>query len=228
MKTASVRWPQPQALGPTCLGPRLSWADGSADPGGGALAGSTPFMPAWHCQPLATNLSLQTPPHTHPVSTPTPAQPSDLRPCPMQTPTALIPSPPPGSASRPAAPQPHHQALPSCPERSRGLVSGGDLSLPHHEDVCSDGPVRKQQRLPDKDADLPRKDQNSRQETLTPAASGGSLPPACWQRSLPPLPLGPASPGSRLTRNLWLMEPGPQPQRAPAPWAGPGQSRAGR
>lgn len=103
---------------------------------------------------------------------------------------------------------------PQLPERSRGLVSRGNLSLPHHKDVCGDGPVRKQQCLPDKDADLPRRNQNNRQEAFPPpAASGCSLHPGCGQGT----PKPPSPPWSlhrlavRLTRNLWLIKPCPQP-----------------
>lgn len=145
-----------------------------------------------------TNLSLQIAPSPPPVPTssfcvfsPLISGPVPCRFPHLRTPACLqahLPSMP----SFP--PTPHsHQTLPALPrlplaspavphKRSRALVSRGDPRVSHHEDVCGDGPIRKQQCLPDKDADLPGRDQSNHQEVLhRPAASGCALHPGCWQ-----------------------------------------------
>lgn len=140
--------------------------------------------PPW-CQPgtaslRATNLSLRTSPSplSPYIQSFCPFNPhagsniSDLPACRLTCLHAHHPLPSPASAS-PASSSTPSFVLPSCPKRSRGLVSKGNLSLPHHEDVCGDGPIRKQQCLPNKDADLHRRDQSNRQEALHPPAAQG-------------------------------------------------------
>lgn len=136
VKTASVRPAQPQAPGQARLEPRLSWegrVHGSSDQGGGARAGSTTSVPAWHCQPPSHKPEPPDTPGSPPSPHILPGQPPDSRPCPAAEPQLSDPHPasklifpahlasrtPPPTAS-PASSPSSSPALPSCPKRSRG------------------------------------------------------------------------------------------------------------
>lgn len=89
------------------------------------------------------------------------------------------------------------------PPQLPSVVSHG---LPYHEDVRSDSPVRKQQRLPYEDANLSRvgEDENNHQRALYPLqVPGCSLHPGCWQGA-PHKPPRRQLLAVRLLRNLWI------------------------
>lgn len=138
-------------------------------PGGGVLAGTTTSVPAWHCQPPGTNLSLETIPSLH--------HPTPHLICLLNLgadPKTSLPLGPP--SCQPSLPPPHWPSL-AAPVRS---AQGTSACLAHHEDVRGDGPVRKQQRLPNKDTDLPRRREQPSGASLHQQPQL-PLHPGCWQ-----------------------------------------------
>lgn len=224
VNTASVRPAQPRALRQAPLGPRLGWESRAlkAWTGWGVHAGRQhPLRPAWQCQPPGRAKPANTPLPIQPQPIPLLAQRSAL------SPRSLVPSPPPGPPPQFAWPSVHppwacqpptsSPPPPAALEVQKPGLAQGNPGRPHHEDVRGDGPVRKEQCLPNKDADLSKRDHSGYQ---------GS-PPAGWQgapqASHPSL--GTACLGTQAHRSLQNTE-GPQGRPAARKDAqDPGQSR---